>query len=217
MPTRRAATHITHGGRAGSARGADNVHETVRADEVTNTEIGARLKELRQQHGMSIRALAREAGVSASLLSVAERGMVEPSVGVLKKLVGVLDVNLTYFFSRPGSAGELCVRKGERRKLERVKGASYELLGPDDRMMEPVFARLEPRANSDPKKRVFLQHDGEEWGLVLSGRLKVWVGNEVYLLDPGDTVYFSSTVPHWVANPTDEVTEYIWVNTPATF
>jgi transcriptional regulator with XRE-family HTH domain len=187
----------------------------VIADEVEH-DIGSRLKELREQHRMSIRELARRAGVSASLVSEAERGLVEPSVGVLKKLAAVLDVNLTYFFSRPGSSGETVIRKDSRRKLSEIHGITYELLGPDNvRTLEPIYGVLAPGANMD--EREFLQHEGEEWGMVLRGRLKVWVGSEVYFLDPGDSIYLSSSIPHRVANPTSEVTEYVWVNTPASF
>lgn len=178
-------------------------------------QIGERLSSLRRQHHLSIRGLAREAGVSASLISEAERGLVEPSVGVLKRLASVLDVNLTYFFSRPGDSGETVIRHDERSTLEELRGVRYELLGPERaRNLEPIYARLAPRAGVADET---YQHEGEEWGIVLTGRLKVWVGSEVYVLDPGDSIYFASSVPHRAANPTDEVTEYIWVNSPATY
>lgn len=177
-------------------------------------KIGDRLRSLREQHRLSIRGLARDAGVSASLISEAERGLVEPSVGVLKRLASVLDVNLTYFFSRPGSSGETVIRQDERSTLQELQGVRYQLLGPATRNLEPIYAVLAPGAGLDDET---YQHEGEEWGLVLSGRLKVWVGSEVYVLDPGDSIYFASSVPHRAANPTDGVTEYIWVNSPATY
>ena len=160
---------------------------------------------------MSIRELARRAGVSASLVSEGERGLLEPSVGALKRIARVLDVNLTYFFSSPGSAGETVIRGDERRRLRELHGVTFELAGPDHvRSLQPIYGRLEPGADVET-----LQHDGEEWGMVLRGRLKVWVGSEVYFLEPGDSIFYASSIPHRVANPGDEVTEYIWVNTPA--
>jgi transcriptional regulator with XRE-family HTH domain len=172
--------------------------------------LGTRLAGLRRQHGLSIRKLATDAGVSASLISEAERGLVEPSVGVLKRLAAALDVDLTYFFSRPGVSGETVIREEERRKLKELKGVAFDLLAPDHvRTLEPIFGRLQPGASTDE-----LSHVGEEWGMVLRGRLKVWVGSEVYFLDPGDSIYFASTIPHRVANPSDEITEYVWVNVP---
>jgi transcriptional regulator with XRE-family HTH domain len=177
--------------------------------------IGERLAGLRQQAGLSIRALARAAGVSPSLISEAERGLVEPSIGVLKRIASVLEVNLTYFFSSPGSSGETVIRPADRRQLSELHGVTYELLAPDHvRTLEPIFGRLEPGASSGDEPYV---HDGEEWGIVLIGKLKVWVGTEVYFLEPGDSIYFPSTVPHRVANAADEITEYLWVNSPASF
>ena len=60
-------------------------------------------------------------------------------------------------------------------------------------------------------------HEGEEWGMVLKGRLKVWLGDEIYFLDEGDSIYFPSTIPHRLANVANEPTEYVWVNCPKSF
>jgi transcriptional regulator with XRE-family HTH domain len=181
------------------------------ADGDDEPQIGERIRSLRSEHRMSIRELARRAGVSASLISEGERGLVEPSIGVLKRIATVLAVNLTYFFSQPGSAGETVIREGERRRLRELHGVTFELAGPDNvRSLEPIYGRLQPGADVET-----LQHEGEEWGMVLRGRLKVWVGSEVYFLEPGDSIFFASSTPHRVANPSNEVTEYIWVNTPA--
>ena len=190
---------------------------SAEAHEAETYQIGERLRSLREQHGFSVRRLAREAGVSASLISEAERGLVEPSVGVLKRLASALDVMLTYFFSRPGMSGETVVRHDQRRSLRELHGISFELMGPDGvDTLEPIHATLQPGAGLND--HTMLQHgSGEEWGMVLRGRLKVWVGSEVYVLEPGDAVYLSSSVPHRVANPTDEISEYVWVNSPATF
>jgi transcriptional regulator with XRE-family HTH domain len=182
---------------------------------ISTETIGERLAGLRQQAGLSIRALARAASVSPSMISEAERGLVEPSIAVLKRLASVLEVNLTYFFSRPGSSGETVIRPADRRQLSELHGVTYELLAPDHvRALEPIFGRLDPGASSGDEPYI---HEGEEWGIVLAGKLKVWVGTEVYFLDPGDSIYFPSTVPHRVANAAEQTTEYIWVNTPASF
>lgn len=179
--------------------------------------LGERLRSARMAHGYSVRRLAREAHVSASLISEAERGLTEPSVGVLKRLASALDVTMPYFFTRPGMYGETVIRSDQRATLPALKGVTYELLGPDRaELMEPIHGVLEPGAGLH-EGTMITHGTGEEWGIVLTGRLKVWVGSEVYVLDPGDSVYFASSVPHRVANLSDGVTEYIWVNSPPTF
>jgi transcriptional regulator with XRE-family HTH domain len=198
-------------------RAASSEEEPAEAPGDDEYSLGKRLRSARMAHGYSVRRLAREARVSASLISEAERGLTEPSVGVLKRLATALDVTMPYFFSRPGMYGEAVIRADQRAKLPSLKGVTYELLGPDGaELMEPIYGRLEPGAGL--KESTMMTHgNGEEWGIVLSGRLKVWVGSEVYVLGPGDALYFASSVPHRVANLSDGVTEYFWVNSPPTF
>jgi transcriptional regulator with XRE-family HTH domain len=197
--------------------GADATDQAADEPEEDQYSLGMRLRSARVAHGYSVRRLAREAHVSASLISEAERGLTEPSVAVLKRLASALGVTMPYFFTRPGMYGETVIRADQHPKLPSLKGVEYELLGPEgSELMEPIRGRLEPGAGL--KDTTMMTHgNGEEWGMVVSGRLKVWVGSEVYVLGPGDTVYFSSSVPHRVANLSDEVTEYIWVNSPPTF
>src|SRR5918911_2930340 len=107
--------------------------------------VGERLRTLRKEHGYSMRQLARRAGVSPSLISEVERGRVEPSISVLKRLASVLDTTLTYFFSEPRSDGDRVVRADARRTLRQPRtgaGISFSLLAPDNKdLLEPIFGR----------------------------------------------------------------------------
>ena len=62
-----------------------------------------------------------------------------------------------------------------------------------------------------------LNHEGEEAGTVVSGQLGVTVGNEVYVLETGDSYYFDSSQPHRFRNPVDEPCLLISATTPANF
>jgi transcriptional regulator with XRE-family HTH domain len=178
--------------------------------------IGERLRTLRQEHRYSIRRLASLAGVSPSLISEVERGRVEPSISVLKRLATSLDTTLTYFFSEPMATEGRVVRADERAVLRESAlgpGITFELLSPERaEVLEPVYGRYDVGASMGP-----VTHEGEEWGMVLRGRLKVWVGDEIYFLDVGDSIQFPSTIPHRIANAADEVTEYVWVNSQKSF
>lgn len=181
-------------------------------------DVGARLRELRTEHRYSIRRLAALAGVSPSLISEVERGRVEPSISVLKRLASALDTNLVFFFTEGLETQGRVVRASERRALRRGResgGVTFELLAPDDcEALEPIFGHYEVGASmgSEP-----VTHTGEEWGMVLRGRLKVWVGDEIYFLDPGDSIWFPSSTPHRMANASDEATDYVWVNSEKSF
>jgi transcriptional regulator with XRE-family HTH domain len=180
--------------------------------------VGERLRRLREEHGYSMRHLAGRANVSPSLISEVERGRVEPSISVLKRLATSLDTTLTYFFSEPRSDDDRVVRGDARRTLRQPRtgtGISFSLLAPDNtEMLEPIYGRYDVGASMGPDP---VTHEGEEWGMVLSGRLKVWLGDEIYFLDEGDAIYFPSTIPHRLANVGDKPTEYIWVNCPKSF
>jgi mannose-6-phosphate isomerase-like protein (cupin superfamily) len=156
--------------------------------------------------------------VSPSLISEVERGRVEPSISVLKRLASALDTTLVYFFTESRSSPGRVVRASERRALRYATGPggiSFELLAPDDcEALEPIFGRYEVGASMGSRP---VTHSGEEWGIVIKGRLKVWVGDEIYFLDPGDSIWFPSPTPHRLANAADEVTEYIWVNSQKSF
>jgi transcriptional regulator with XRE-family HTH domain len=200
-------------------------HEDGLEDRLT---LGARLSGLRHEHRFSIRQLAERAGISASLISDVERGKVEPSISTLKRLSDALGTTLTYFFSEPHAQNGRVVRASERTplttiaslpgNLRRVLGTGgivYELASPaDTEVIEAIYGRYEVGASMGDEP---VTHEGEEWGMVLRGRLKVWVGDEIHFLDPGDSIWFPSTIPHRMENVADEPTEYIWIDTPKTF
>jgi transcriptional regulator with XRE-family HTH domain len=193
------------------------------------TSIGSRLATLRKEHRYSIRGLAARADVSASLISDVERGKVEPSISTLKRVATALGTTLTYFFSDPTESTSRVVRASERlsvldgngqltgeaRGAMESKGIRFELASPEQaENIEAIFGHYEVGASmgEDP-----YTHEGEEWGMVLRGRLKVWVGDEIHFLDPGDSIWFPSTIPHRMENVADEPTEYIWIDTPKSF
>ncbi|MFN8215543.1 MAG: cupin domain-containing protein [Solirubrobacterales bacterium] len=209
--------------RTASGNGAEDA-----AGAAEEYSISRRLATLRQEHRYSIRKLADRAGVSASLISDVERGKVEPSISTLKRLSEALGTTLTYFFSEGATqegrvvrAGERVVLDGGEAKAAEVRsaiesgGIRFELASPDQaENIEAIYGRYEPGASLGGEP---VTHEGEEWGMVISGRLKVWVGDEIYFLDPGDAIWYPSTIPHRMANVADGPTEYIWIDTPKSF
>ncbi|HEX4009305.1 MAG TPA: cupin domain-containing protein [Solirubrobacteraceae bacterium] len=209
------------GGRAVSAR---------RAVLDGEPSIGSRLAELRKEHRYSIRALAGRANVSASLISDVERGKVEPSISTLKRVASALGTTLTYFFSDPAQSNGRVVRADERLDLSGTRGAKlkgevrsgmkasgirFELASPEQaENIEAIYGVYDIGASMGDEP---VTHEGEEWGMVLRGRLKVWVGDEIHFLDAGDSIWFPSTIPHRMENVARESTEYIWIDTPKSF
>ena len=182
--------------------------------------IGRRVLELRHAHGYSLRDLARRSELSASFLSQVERGRGEPSISALKRIASALEVELLYFFgSDTGSHSKMVTRAGTGQRLPAMKGVEFRLLtnGPDNRL-EPIYGRYEPSGETGDEPMVHNTAPGAvEWGMILSGRFKVWVGGDVFILNPGDAIFFESSIPHRIQNIADDVGEYVWVNSPASF
>lgn len=178
-------------------------------------DLGARLREERELAGISVRGLARQLGVSASLLSQIERGLAQPSVGTLWALVSELGLSLDGLF--PGDAGargdEARVQRAQgRRAIELDRGVRWERLTPGpDADVDFAFVTYEPGADAAPEGPR-AAHRGREYGYVISGRLAIDVGDEALELGPGDAVVFGSRTPHRFRALGDEPVQAVWFN-----
>jgi len=88
-----------------------------------SVDVGIRLRQLREQRGLSIRALARKSGLSANALSLIERGRSSPSVSTLYKVAGAMNVPITTFFqTEPELHDVVHIRAGERTRVPFTRG-----------------------------------------------------------------------------------------------
>lgn len=195
--------------------------------------LGTNLRRARGQRGLSLRELARRLDVSPSLVSQIETGRIQPSVRTLYAIVSELGVSLDEVFStsaqrhaagdgngdgaaplrlRASPSGHALVqRAGERSALDLETGVHWERLTTrDERDVEFLYTVYPPGGESAPADAL-VRHNGREFGFVLSGRLGVTVGFEDFLLEPGDSIFFASTVPHRLHNEGDEVATAVWV------
>ncbi|MDZ4369981.1 MAG: cupin domain-containing protein [Phenylobacterium sp.] len=158
-------------------------------------DVGERLRALRREHKLSQRELAKRAGVTNSTISLIESNSTNPSVGALKRILDGIPIGLAEFFSfTPAAAKRVFYRSDELTEIG--KGPiSYRQVGETmvGRTLQLVRERYEPGADTG---RIPLVHEGEEGGIILSGRLEVTVGDERRVLGPGDAYYFESRRPH---------------------
>jgi DNA-binding transcriptional MerR regulator/quercetin dioxygenase-like cupin family protein len=237
-PARRKSGHrrftqddIRHLQRVREAREAhraafDEIHELLRVDRPAPAagdgsgpgdpaeRIEARLMAARLERRISLRELARRAGVSPSYVSAIERGQARPSVAVLKRLTSGLGVTVGSLVVTSMPACSL-VRLGDARMLDiGVPGVRIENLAPGARSLEPQLFTLEPGAGSGGSYR----HEGEEFLYVLDGALEIWLdGTEHYRVRAGDSLCFMSMRGHRWRNRGRRPARVIWINTPPTF
>lgn len=179
-------------------------------------KIGDSIRKLRLQKDLTIQQLSELTGLSQSLISQVERDLVSPSVVSLWKIAQALGVPAGYFFEA-SSTGNMVVRKNQRKKLLLPSfNAAYELLSPDtSRNMEFLMITLDPGETNTTDG--LLTHKGEECGVVISGTMQVQLGDETYVLEEGDSIYFKSTIPHRFKNVGDKPVMAVWVDFPPMF
>ena len=181
-----------------------------------SADVGLRLKQLRTLRGLSQRDLAKRSGVTNGLISQIEQNKVSPSVGTLKKIVEQLSISLADFFASDDTPSvDWCYRAGSMPDIG-SDGLAFHLVGHNIQGRALSLLRETYSVGSDTGTDM-LQHDGEEAGIVVAGRIEVTVGTETRVLEKGDAYYFPSTLPHRFRNVGNEEAEIVSAATPATF
>lgn len=185
-------------------------------------DVGARLRDIRQQFGLSQRQLADQAGVPHGQISMIETNKSSPSVASLRKILGGFRITMSEFFEPDTpEPSQVFFKPGELRDL-----TSQLYQGPD--AMRPMLSlkqvgdakahglqilqeRYEAGADTGDD---MIEHEANEGGIVISGELEVSVGNETRILKAGDAYLFNSRQPHRFRNISDRPAEVISACTP---
>jgi transcriptional regulator with XRE-family HTH domain len=182
---------------------------------VENERLGNRIRRLRISKGMNLTAFAKKIGKTPSYLSQVERGMASPSIMALREIAKALNVPMFYFLI-DDKKQSVIVRKNERKVLEFPKShLTYELLSPDvSQRIQMIKTRIEVGASSCSKP---LSHEGEECTLVIEGKMEIKIGDEIFLLGEGDSIYYLASIPHKITSTGKEALVIISAITPANF
>lgn len=160
-------------------------------------EMGKRLRDLRQIMDFSPESFAKEAGVTTQDLSAYENGERDFSFSFLYNAAELLGVDVVELISGQSPRLSTCclVRKGEGLSVDRRAAYHYKHLAFTfrNKMAEPFLVTVEPKGGESP---VLHAHEGQELNYLVEGRLAFHIGTIVYELNPGDSIYFDSGVPH---------------------
>ncbi|AEW97324.1 MULTISPECIES: helix-turn-helix domain-containing protein [Streptomycetaceae] len=172
------------------------------------TGLGARLRERRRGSGLTLEAAAARVGLSPAHLSRLETDRRQPSLPVLLGLSRAYGTTVAELLGEEPATRDPVVRAG-RLESGQAGGWSYRRVGGADRAMQALRVHIPP-AVQDSVVRV---HPGEEWLYVLTGRLRLTLGERVHLLDPGDAAHFDSLTPHRLAAVSADGVELVFVHT----
>lgn len=178
-------------------------------------KVGMRVAKYRENLGLTQEQLAVNSGLDASYIADVEAGRVYPPVGTLVKLSRALGQRLGTFMDDQFQPDPITVRRADRVEEASAKAADghyhyYPLgKGKTDRHMEPMFIRIFP---DDIQKTS--SHEGEEFIVVVSGKVIIKYGKEEQILEVGDSTYFNAVVPHYVGAVDGPAEIYAVIYTP---
>jgi len=162
------------------------------------TNVGGRIRELRNDKGLSLRAMAKRGGLSVNAISRIERGESSPTVSSLLRLAAVLGVHVADFFTTGPESSTILVRRGER-LWSRGVGLLMESLGVGlpGQILEPFLMTIE--AGSEEVQEPYV-HPGEEFVYCIEGEVEYQVEDDWHRLEAGDSLLFLAKQPHRYRN-----------------
>ena len=175
-------------------------HSTAGAKEnQLEVAIGRQVHEYRVKLGMTVTDLARQAGLSAGMLSKIENGATSPSLATLQALSKALNVPVTAFFRKFEEQRDATfVKAGHGLAIERRgtrAGHQYHLLGHSigkSLVVEPYLVTLTETSDVFP----IFQHAGQEFIYILEGEVQYRHGDKLYPMTAGDSLFFDADAPH---------------------
>lgn len=174
---------------------------------------GLRIRELRQQAGLTLQQVANLTGMSAGLISQIERNLTDPSMRSLRLLSMALGTPIARFFDEPEhhlSSERYIVRHNEQRRLILNKaGMTKYLTSPDaPGLIEAYLIILEPGARSGEVN--YMNVTGEKFCYVLEGELQVSVDHHPVRLVTGDSFRIPTHTQHSFTNASDTACRFLW-------
>jgi len=177
-----------------------------------NSKVGARVRAFRDQQSLSPDKLASTAGITAEALAQIESGTACPALGPLSKVARALGCSLGTLLDDEPVQDPLVVRladrqpqKGSHACVNPAPGLTFHSLGKGkvDRHMEPFFVELAPLPKGEEPPAPS-SHEGEEFIVAVAGKVGLLYGGRETILEPGDSAYYNSVVPHLVSCKGDE-------------
>ena len=170
-------------------------HTGIDTNLEVNIDVGARLRQMRENRNLTIRALAEQSGLAINTISLIENGKTSPSVATLQQLAFALRMPIAAFFENGTPKNNIAFYKANQRPRAAFEHGILEDLGAGmvSRGAEPFLVELEPQAGSgsDP-----IVHTGREFVYCLVGALTYTIEDQEYVLEVGDSLLFEAHLPH---------------------
>ncbi len=156
------------------------------------------MRGLRDALDLSMEQMAADCQLTLEQYQTIELGESDISVSTLQRIARRFDIPLDVlmFGEEPKMSAYFLTRKGTGISVERTKAYKYESLasGFRNRKADPFIVTVEPKPEDTPM--YYNTHSGQEFNLVIEGRLLLSINGKELVLNPGDSLYFDSSLPH---------------------
>ncbi|WP_405640613.1 helix-turn-helix domain-containing protein [Streptomyces uncialis] len=170
--------------------------------------VAPQLRERRRGAGLTLEAAAATAGLSPAHLSRLETGRRQPSLPMLLSLARIYGTTVSELLGETVADRESIVH-GAAMDPTLAGGWTYWQAGAPGRGMQALRVRVPYGTQGD----IVRVHPGEEWLYVLSGRLRLRLGDSTHVLAPGDSAHFDSLTPHRIGAADEDGTDLLFVHT----
>lgn len=199
-----------------------SIMQEERTEKEEDMVVGEKIKTTRIEKGITAKELAEKAEVTPGYISQIERNLISPSLSVLMRIAEGLEIPLVSLFSQEEQEQVTVIRKEKRTKVQFADiNMDYQFVTPYSRtnntctQMEMLCFRLGPK--SWGSTQVQFHEKAGECTLVLKGCLEYHIGDQVYTLQEGDSIYVPPQTYHQLYNPTDEDVEAVASISPALY
>ena len=175
--------------------------------------LGKKIRQMRNQKGLTQEELADRCELTKGYISQLENNLNSPSIATLTDILSALGSDLSEFF-REEKEEKVVFTKNEFIEKD-SEGVCLNWLIPNAQknMMEPILVEL----TEETATPLDIPHEGEEFGYVLEGKVAIVLGNTHHVCKKGEAFYYEASKPHYIVNKGKSKARFLWISTPPNF
>ncbi len=177
-------------------------------------DIGAKIRKLRKTSGLTLEELASRSELTKGFLSQLERNLTSPSISTLENILEALGTSLAEFFQEESDERIVFGKEDFFEDEQDEYSISWIVPNAQKNEMEPILLRL-PISGKSMKVS---NHDGQEFGYVLRGTIRIELENGTsHVVHAGETFYMDGSLSHQIVNAGKSSAQMLWISTPPVF
>lgn len=178
-------------------------------------KIGEKIKSIRQKLNLTQEDLAERSELTKGFISQVERNLTSPSIDSLSDILEALGTNLSDFFKEEEDVKIIFLRENSFDSIDEKHKSriSWIITNAQTNIMEPIILTIEKNGCS----KLYDPYEGEDFGYIISGNIKLIFGQKEYVLNSGDAFYTKCNESRKIVNIGNEQAKVIWINSPPNF